>query len=97
MNKEKLHRTLDSVGKAVFVKHFVAFRKCAETGDNAACAAKLESFSDSDRSRQTRCSKAKSIFLAGKECKALQMCAAAKRVPNAVRIRAEKLRQKYCP
>lgn len=95
MNNAKLDRALNSVGKEVFVKYFAAFQKCAETGDNAACVKKLKDVGYSDQSRRTRCSNAKSIFNAGKECKALKICSEA-RISTRAQNRALALYQKHC-
>ncbi|MBE8158585.1 MAG: hypothetical protein HAW59_04250 [Betaproteobacteria bacterium] len=96
MNNEKLYRALDSVGKEVFVKYFAVFRQCAKSGNNAACLQKMQEVGNSAQAQQTRCSRAKAIFNAKKECKALKMCAAANRIPDAAKKRAQSLYQKHC-
>ncbi|MGI9306408.1 MAG: hypothetical protein ACR2P5_03795 [Gammaproteobacteria bacterium] len=95
MNNAEIGRALNSIGKAAFVKYFKTFRKCGNGGSNAACIRALQNVGDSEAARQTRCSRAKSIFYAGKECKALKICAAA-RIPSAAKRAAEALRKTYC-
>lgn len=93
MTKEELIRKLNSVGKQVFVEHFVIFRNYASeklTRDQA--VEKLVRLGVSnDAGAGRRVGNASLVFKAGKEMDALSLILDSKRLPSSVLAAAHKL------
>lgn len=88
MVRTQLERTLQSVGKRVFIEHFEHFGNfnlaVSEVADRL-------SRSFTAKARLTRASHARRIFVAGLEQEALSLIVASRRVSQAVRVQAQVL------
>ena len=98
MEREKLVRRLNSVGKEMFVRYYFLFKDYADgkIGKRSAAQKLIDDGVSNEEGASIRLSNAKAIFAEAENCKALGLVQQSQKVPSAIIQAAGEILKVHC-